>query len=326
MLGDLREEAEEVGPAILRLPILSQWSSSVDVDTFRTQDLPRTTGTCGDDVEILAVAISMHCKGGAEVSDSLMKMDMLREALIRGGHDAAERACASGAIEASFHLLQARQGDVKVVVRAVEALWHMVDDYDSCQRVISRNGNQLLCKIARDHGPENANVAGLVFRLLAETLYSESRSSPIWSELDGGLVAAALVWALDEACSSTASNGSPLGFVCDVAALWMQRAGDEEAVKPLIGVVPKLLKAMSARLDDALLMQHGFRLLWAFAQTSTAWPEAMRQPAVHALEQMRILVGARPTVAPNAVHYNVMALKAISQLVPSKADSLDSLD
>ncbi|CAE7562348.1 unnamed protein product [Symbiodinium natans] len=253
------------------------------------------------------------------------------------GHDAAERACAAGAVEASLGLLRSCDGEGPLLLRTVEALWYMVDDCESCQRIMDMNGHQLLCRLARKFGQENPDAAGAIFRLLAETLYSEPRSSQVWgAELDAHLLASVIKWAVQEAGCSDPGCSTTLGFVCDVTALWLQRVRDKEAVKPLIGTVPQILKTMAFRLDDALLLQHGFRLLWAFGQTSTEWPEALRQPAVCALEQLRVLVESRKfyapgaeqpefgdgfamggqawylrqSPAPNAVHYNAMALQA----------------
>lgn len=207
----------------------------------------------------------------------------------------------------------------------------MADDYESCMRIVDLNGHELLCQLAREHGQDNPDAAGGIFRLLAETLYAEPRSSRLWGEaLDANLLAAAVNWAVQQAGCSDPGCSTTLGFVCDVAALWLQRVPDKEAAKPLIGIVPQLLKIMAFRLDDVLLLQHGFRLLWAFAHKSAEWPEALRQPTICALQQLRVLVEARPSAAPNAIHYNAMALQAIRGLAPCTAVQtslgLDSID
>ncbi|CAE7925932.1 unnamed protein product [Symbiodinium sp. KB8] len=178
----------------------------------------------------------------------------------------------------AFEHVSTPLGEGPRLVRTVEALWYMADDYESCMRIVDLNGHELLCQLAREHGQDNPDAAGGIFRLLAETLYAEPRSSRLWGEaLDANLLAAAVNWAVQQAGCSDPGCSTTLGFVCDVAALWLQRVPDKEAAKPLIGIVPQLLKIMAFRLDDVLLLQHGFRLLWAFAHKSAEWLSDNRQ-------------------------------------------------
>ncbi|CAE7603996.1 unnamed protein product [Symbiodinium sp. CCMP2456] len=281
-----------------------EWSQSVD--SVSANGRSSSSGRFHGEFQDMA-----HCLSRASGSEQLLALQSLCEALQEGGHDAAERACAAGTVEVSLGLLRAGAGEGPLLVRTVEALWYMADDYESCLRIVDLNGHQLLCQLAREHGQDNPDAAGGIFRLLAETLYTEPRSSRLWGEaLDANLLAAAVNWAVQQAGCSDPECSTTLGFVCDVAALWLQRVPDKEAAKPLVGIVPQLLKIMAFRLDDVLLLQHGFRLLWAFAHKSTEWPEALRQPTICALQQLRVLVEARPFAAPNAIHYNAMALQA----------------
>ncbi|CAE7835608.1 unnamed protein product [Symbiodinium sp. CCMP2592] len=302
-----------------------EWSQSVDFVSLNGRS--SSAGRCLGEFQDMA-----HClRKASSSSEKLLTLQRLCETLQDGGHDAAERACAAGTVEVSLGLLRACEGGAPLLVRTVEALWYMADDYESCLKIVDLNGHQLLCQLAREHGQDNPDAAGGIFRLLAETLYTEPRSSRLWGDaLDANLLVAAVNWAVQQAGCSDPGCSTTLGFVCDVAALWLQRVPDKEAAKPLISIVPQLLKIMAFRLDDVLLLQHGFRLLWAFAHKSTEWPEALRQPTISALQQLRVLVEARPSAAPNAIHYNAMALQAICGLAPCAAAQtslgLDSMD
>ena len=113
--------------------------------------------------------------------------------------------------------------------------------------------------------------------------------------------------------------------------------------------------------------QRQLRKLCVLASCPTFFCQALRKPAQDALEQLRVLVGsrcwlrrlqcllalieltsqpflARPAIAPNAIHYNTMAIEvggmkmpavfrrasqwrqAISGLAPHARGSLDSMD
>ncbi|CAJ1350624.1 unnamed protein product [Effrenium voratum] len=250
---------------------------------------------------------------------ALFYVNGLHSALAAGGHDASEKAFAAGGVEASVELLNSCCEDV--LARTMETLWLLVDDIDSCQQLMKLNGHQRLCQIAQRHSPSHPHVARAAFVLLAETLYSESRSSVIWDDgLDGHFLADALRWSMES------PGATSLGFVCDVTALWLQRTRSSEAVKALIDTIPLLLKTMSASQSDAMVLQHGYRLLWAFAHQSRTWPEAVRQPVLAALQQL--LRKQEPSAMLS--HYNAMALKAVSDLadVPARATkaTLDELD
>ncbi|CAL1133260.1 unnamed protein product [Cladocopium goreaui] len=264
-------------------------------------------------------------------SDELLQLHTLNGALRDGGHDAAEDACRLGGIRISIDMLKSKRPEV--LEKSLEALWLLVDDHDSCQELIQRNGHHEIWRILRRH--RNDQLASNVFRLMAETLYGESRSSTFWKDgLDGHFLSEALDWSIQVALSSHSSH--TLGFVCDVAALWLQRCPTGlEAVKALLHNVPALLQAMAVCPNNALL-QHGCRLLWAMAEVTSraqhvharCWPESLGQPTLRALEEMKHM-----DLPPQVMHYHAMALLMVKRMMVGTEDSeakssasLDSMD
>eukprot|EP00933_Yihiella_yeosuensis_P027874 TRINITY_DN2170_c0_g1_i6.p1 TRINITY_DN2170_c0_g1~~TRINITY_DN2170_c0_g1_i6.p1 ORF type:complete len:103 (-),score=21.04 TRINITY_DN2170_c0_g1_i6:244-552(-) len=69
---------------------------------------------------------------------------------------------------------------------------------------------------------------------------------------------------------------------------------------------------MKERKDDVVFAQHGCRLIWALAKSSSAWPEELQAPAVAALMQMAMQWQVQPH--PEARMYNSMALQAVAAM------------
>lgn len=276
--------------------------------------------------------------GQRDFTEAPAAADALAVALRQGRHDAAEVACQQGAVEAAISLLSRQRGqqldDCLLIHKTTEVLWLLVDDFESCQRLQVTGGHSALLALAREHGAKDVTVLVSIFRLLAETLYSEGRAAALWQSVDPNFIAEALEWALrEDAAVSLASRDedgrgvSPLGFICDVAALWLQRAGPScnEAAKTLVSVIPQLLARMYADSGDVLLLQHGCRLLWALSRRCETWPEDVRQPALAALMQLSIPL--RFTENAEARAYNTMALQTVAaQPLQPESSSLNQMD
>lgn len=118
-----------------------------------------------------------------------------------------------------------------------------------------------------------------------------------------------LDWSIQQVTSS-GSQRHFLGFVCDVAALWLQRT-PPGAAHALVPCLPRLLEAMARCPEDPWLLQHGCRLLWALAVASQdhPWPPHLTQPALKALEQLELPAVVR--------HYHAMAIRMLKNMAPS---------
>ena len=265
-----------------------------------------------------SVLANLNTNSGDAVLSSLLGFN---RALVNGGHPAAEEACRLGGLRISVDLLKSKSPEV--LEQTVEALWLLVDDHESCQELITLNGHQEMWQILTQH--QSHHLTRNVFRLLAETLYGEKRSSKFWKDgLDGHFLSQALEWSIEESMTSTSSNS--LGFVCDVTALWLQRC-PADSVKALLHTIPALLRAMANRPSDPLLVQHGCRLLWAMADVTTkapgsSWPEAFGQPTLEALEQLR-----QKDLPQHVMHYHAMAIHMVKRMTEAKSSmSLDAMD
>jgi len=269
-------------------------------------------------VDLRALVLALDC--GAEVTRAVAAERLCAE-LRQGGHGASEVACRHGAVEAAVALLDAglqsvagTAADGSLVARhATEALWLLIDDCNSCQSLIQCGGHNSVFRLARTHGPEDAGTACNAFRLLAQTLYGETRNAQVWCTADIDFVVDALGWALAREHDSPDAQGV-LGFACDVAALWVLRAMGPglEATKALVGLIPPLLETMSRRREDPVFLQHGCRLLGALARRCGQWPEDMRQPALAALGELSALLYCSPD--PQIRAHGGSAFKAVAAL------------
>jgi len=253
-------------------------------------------------------------------------------ALRLGRHDAAETVCAHGAVEATMALLSDGKEFVEADTTcfAFEALWLMIDDYDSCQPLIQGGGHDKVLRLAREQGPQDASVARGAFRLLAETLYNEAQNAALWCSADFNFLVDALEWALrvnaephrneDEANM----RAELLATMCDVTTLWAWRVTgpSAESVKLLMGIIPRVLEEMAARPYDGKLLQHGCRLLNALAKRGVAWPEDLRRPAQAALTQIigQCFLGFND---PSVQQYSRLALKAVDALPVASLSAMD---
>merc|ERR1712216_375365 len=227
--------------------------------------------------------------------DNLRATEDLCRVLRSGGHTAAELFCEHGAVEATAAIL-GQNTNSTAQLRALESLWFLIDDYESCQSLIRCGGQGQILKLALQQGSQDANFAYIAFRVLTSTLYGENRNAGLWSSSDIDFVVEALGWAL-RADSSVAHIADPAcALLCDIAALWVQRAVGKglDAAKALVGVIPLLLEKMASRSDDFMLLQHGCRLLHALAKRSDHWPEDLRQPAVAAMAQLAEVLRMSP--------------------------------
>lgn len=263
--------------------------------------------------------IALGRGGGTSAAESLCV------ALRTGGHSAAEAACDVGAVQAAVALLgRGAASDARepaLVCAATEALWFLVDDYDSCQLLIGAGGHDALLRLARERAPQDEGVASNTFRLLAESLYGEAKNAKLWAEMDACFLVEALDWALRtyEPAAIERGEAQALGFICDVLALWLQRAGGSagaDMAKILVCLVPRILERMAASRDDSCLIQHGCRLMWALAKRGEHWPEDMQQPALAALSQMATMNPFQAAANPEAMAYSGMAFHAVAALPP----------
>jgi len=292
-----------------------------------TLELAAPGGPCavsmGADLTVLVAAL----RGGAGPMSPATAVESLCVALKHGDRDFAELACKHGAVEAAISLLGithlSRAEDVDIERGATEALWYLCDDYYSCQLLIRNHGHCTLLKLARERGPVDARVAINIFRVLTSTLYCEARDSEVWHTTHADFFVEALGWALQADRTGVKDGAAVAGLVCDVAALWVQRAGSivgSDALRALVGIIPLLLESMAANADDLYLQQHGCRLLWALARGCRSWPEHSRQPALAALMQM-----AAPlqfSLIPEVGAFSIMALNAVAGLpIPSSGGS-----
>jgi hypothetical protein len=265
---------------------------------------------CLAEVDVAPLVTALRNEASATSAEELCV------ALCRGGHAAAEAACQLGAVEAAAALLCKRESAEAygLEFRAIEALWYLVDDFDSCQALIRCGGQSQVVKLAREKGSQDASFACSALRLLTETLYGEARNAALWHADDMDFVIDALSWALTADISQAHVADPACGFLCDIAALWVQRCGERsiELAKALVGLIPLLLQKMAARTDDVVLLQHGCRLVSALATRSCYWPEDMRQATLSALAQLspitRMSADAQVSLCGN------QALKAVATL------------
>jgi len=206
-------------------------------------------------------------------------------ALRKPGTEFAEEAYSAGALPLLLGALKdlpseslsgGGAGDaVRISSGCGEALWFMLDDSERCYDFASRDGNReltrLMCAAVSDSKVASTTMLQLV-RVLAQTVYSESRKGSLWDE-DAQFLFDALKIALESPpASDMASAAIPL---CDVCTLWLQRAGERAAglKSALFTLVEKLVDRMAESTDDTLMLQHGCRLVCAIAQgTEPVWP------------------------------------------------------
>lgn len=269
----------------------------------------QSAGQVGDIVGLVA---ALSRGGGARAGEDLCV------ALRGGGHAMAENACELAAIQAVVSQLLG-SGSTAAPRLATEALWYLIDDYDSCQSFIMADGHSKLFLLAREAGSQDATITSNTFRLLAETLYGERRGAHVWGTADLDFIVDALDWALradmcERELSQEMGGGTVLGTICDVAALWVQRStgSGTETVKALVGIIPSLLEKMAQRSDDPNLLQHGCRLLYALARTCNGWPEDMRQPALAALGQLASILQVMPH--PELAAFSALAYRAVHDM------------
>ncbi|CAE8622049.1 unnamed protein product, partial [Polarella glacialis] len=196
------EEAEEkhapqaAGQVPRRVPQRGTWEPEEATVTLLSQR-PEGSHAAGDDLLILTNSFVKASSSGAASSAGAIQELCL--ALRHGGHDAAEVACSAGAVEASVSLLKSSSSSSSALLpETMEVLWLLIDDYDSCQRLIRSGGHNSLLRLVREHGPKDALVSTAAFRLMAETLYSEANGSELWMEsFDPQLLIEALEWAVN---------------------------------------------------------------------------------------------------------------------------------
>jgi len=214
-------------------------------------------------------------------------------------------------------------------------LWWLADDYDHCQELIQLGGHGALIKVAREKAPNDATVANSVFKVLSNSLYNEARNASLWRAEDISFLIEALAWVLSESSSVSADGQwsdvarTASGAICDVAALWLQRAdcSDVETVRHILLVVPRLLERMGESRDDAVLMQHGCRLLAAVARRCKSWPSDMRESTMIALSQilMQYQLTGNQEIKTFCMHAIMALQKEISQS-EQPAANLDDMD
>lgn len=272
------------------------------------------------------------CLGSKDVVKE-QALGSLRHLLRAGGHHASEEACELGAVE--LIVSEVRAGMQKccgepcgaVPILAMETLWYLLDDFDSCSRFREAGGHNLVLNIVREEGARHAGVTCAALRLLSETLYSELRCASLWTTDQLDFLVDALIWACKVEVSGhrlpdAVAGVSLVSNLCDVAALWVLRAAGPgvQCTKKLVLAIPLLLQAMAAGMADAKLLQHGSRLLAALARTCQ-WPESLSQSVVAALSEL--CVPLHPEVS---IHSGI-ALKAVQvQVQALHANSLNSLD
>lgn len=319
IMGLTKTEAEKSENEKSKLQLakpLGKATWSVDEDSW---EFVSSTDLMENEMEIQehdmqALVTSLRHQDGLQ--DLLLKLNGFQQVLQQGGHDAAEAANSYGGVQVSMELLKSSTSP-QVLQKTMENLWLLVDDHESCQAMIQLNGHRRLWQILSRYG-SNAAICRAIFMLMAETLYGESRCSEFWTDgLDGQLLSQILEWSISQAISPTGAATSTLGFICDVTALWLQRS-KSEAVKAFIFIVPSLLQALAKCPEDGLLMQHGCRLLWAFAMKyqeakmdgkGPGWPEHLHQATLTALEEL-----STAQLPAHVMHYNAMALQAMKEL------------
>lgn len=253
---------------------------------------------------------------------SLAGVEELCAALRIGGVGIRESAHESGAIQSAGALL-ARNDDVPV--KAMEALWLLIDDHESWKTFASCGGQQHVLRLARERGSQDASFACSSLRLLAETLYFEDRDSPLWNSMDLDFIIDALGWSLTADASEAHAADLACCLLCDIAALWVRRASRVgiEAAKALVGIIPLVLQKLASRADDCMLLLHGCRLLHALANCSSHWPEDLRRPTLAALLQLSsVLQGSDMQVAQQGR----LALEAVASVSESPAVELMTMD
>jgi len=241
-----------------------------------------------------------------------------------GGYESAELVCDGGGVEAALAVLArgtgpeaARQAQQVDGMRqlAAEALWLMIYDHDSSQRLIQAGGHGAVIRLLREEGPQDAALTGGALRVLGETLYSEARSAEIWGSADLACIVEALDWALRAEPAS--QRGPLLATVCNIAALWVWRARGAavDVALPLLGLIPRLLEELANHQDSSDVLQHATRFLLNLAKRSTYWPENVREPTLAALKELCSvsLLNPRPD-CPDFMFYLMNALKVVAQL------------
>lgn len=304
-------------------------------NTSRTKMATPSAGVAANAELVLAVA---HL-GGSNPALKVSAVANLCAALRTGGHDLAEVACDLGAVEAATQVVfesstsNGAPYHSAVVQGATEALWFLCDDSDSCGRLVERSGNTALLRLLHERGPEDGTVAASTLRLLTSTLYAEGRKSRFWQEAHADVFVEALGWALAlDAAVPADCNESIVGLACDVAALWVLRAGSTagaDSAKALMAVVPQLLRRMEAGQDNAYLQQHACRFLWALSKICCSWPENIQQPALVALTQMAFPL--QLSFNPDVRAYSGLAVEALAMLASQNgaevaATGLSSMD
>lgn len=278
--------------------------------------------------------------GGSDAALKVSAAASLCAALRIGGHDLAEVACDLGAVEAATQVVFESGQNLRVpyhaavVQDATEALWFLCDDSSSCGRLVERGGNTALLRLLHERGPEDGAVAASTLRLLTSTLYAEGRKSSFWREAHADVFVEALGWALALESSAAADcDESAVGLACDVAALWVLRAGSAagaDSAKALVAVVPQLLRRMEAGKDNAYLQQHACRFLWALSKVCRSWPANVQQPALVALTQMALPL--QLSFNPDVRAYSGLAVQAMAMLASQSvstevaATGLSSMD
>lgn len=238
--------------------------------------VPVLQGKARDNISELMMEVKHHC-------DSGLLQDLC--VTLRGGYEVAEAVCDHGGVEIALSLVcGTAPASISAVTRhlAAEALWLMIYDHESSQRLIQAGGHGKMLRLLRDSGPKDSTLAAGGLRVLGETLYSEARTADLWRSADLEVVIEALDWALR---ADPARRGELLAIVCDVASLWVWRAQGAavEAMMPLVGLIPRLLQEMAARPDEAAVLQQGCRLLHGLAGRCNYWPDNVKQATLAAL-------------------------------------------
>eukprot|EP00746_Dinoflagellata_sp_MGD_P035750 gnl/MRDRNA2_/MRDRNA2_185600_c0_seq1.p1 gnl/MRDRNA2_/MRDRNA2_185600_c0~~gnl/MRDRNA2_/MRDRNA2_185600_c0_seq1.p1 ORF type:complete len:360 (+),score=83.05 gnl/MRDRNA2_/MRDRNA2_185600_c0_seq1:87-1166(+) len=301
-------------------------------------DLPGSSETVVCD-DLVGLVLTMK-QEGSSLTARTAAADAICLKCKEGGNDAIDLAAAHGALNAALQLFSqgssSEDWNPQLACHGADVLWWLADDYDHCQELIRLGGHGALIQVAREKAPNDANVANSVFKVLSNSLYNETRNATLWRAEDISFLIEALAWVLSESSSISADGQwsdvarTATGAICDVAALWLQRAdgADVEVVRHIMLVVPRLLVRMGENKNDPVLLQHGCRLLASLSRRCKSWPPEMRESTMVALSQ--ILMQYLSSGNQEIKTFCMMALKALqeetAQAEPQSQQAANSLD
>mmetsp|Transcript_64063 Transcript_64063/g.134686 ORF Transcript_64063/g.134686 Transcript_64063/m.134686 type:complete len:341 (+) Transcript_64063:70-1092(+) len=250
-------------------------------------------------------------------------------ATLRSGHyEVAERCCEVGGVESTLALMTDPLQEASLRAHAAEALWLLVRDHESCIRVIQAGGHDSVIKLVKSEGQSGTGtIVGGALRVLGETLYSEPRSSGLWTSDRPSILIEALDWVLR--IDSHDQRGPLLLTVCSLSALWVCRANGAaiRSVLPLLGLLPRLVRRLKEHQEEPDIIFEGSRLMHALSWRCRSWPEDIRAPVLAALDGLSKPQDESLEEQASQIHdVNQKALEAVRNMQPAAPGSLMEMD